>query len=86
MSAAMMNLVDNIGCEDDSIVAALCLNYNGSQSDENSQVDMMIEGSARIRSKLTELLLNLADKLDEANAKHIAEIALCRQQVSKIEV
>lgn len=74
----MLNLSNSSDCDDESMIVARFLDFNGNQTNENAHVEMLIDGSVRIRNKLKNRLLDLADKLDAEKAKHAEEMAFYR--------
>lgn len=79
MTDAMLDLSINQDCEHDSMIMTL-LDFNGNQTDENTQAEMILDGWVHMRNKLKTRLLDVADKLDAEVKKHSEEMALYRQQ------
>lgn len=73
MSEAVMDFPNNHEFNDESFIVARLLDFNGNQHDENTAVEMMIEGSVCVRNNLKNLALKMADELDATIAKHAEE-------------
>lgn len=83
MSEAIANLCNSH--DDDTFIMAL-LDFNGNLHDENTTVEMIVDGWVRTRTTLTNRVLELADKLDATIAEHAVEKAEYeRQAAEKLE-
>lgn len=82
MGEAVMDLLDahEFNGDESLIVAARFLDFNGNHNDESTSVEMIVDGFERIRNKMKNRLLGLADTLDQTIAKHAEEKALYEQQ------
>lgn len=84
MSEAIANLCNSH--DDESFIMARLLDFNGNLHDENTTVEMIVDGLVRTRTTLTNRVLELADKLDATIAEHAVEKAEYeRQAAEKLE-
>lgn len=73
----------NCRSADDSFdVFQQIFDFSAAPNDDMQKFKMALEGHGNIRNKLYALVLDLADKLDEANWKHAEEMAMVKQEAA----